>query len=250
MSTPNEVKGSGVAAKLPDRPNLSGYQNVRAGHVLKGDLLIWDDGVFEHAKFGGESREVIGTGECPALHGATLNAPWGACRVYRRIPVAKQGLSSTGQILTSDTLDGDDDQPADTGPSLLTPGAVEAALNVLADDPATADAMKRSMAEPDKARTYDDGKAPLAYLPWAALDELAMVQSYGEKKYGSFWNYRKGMEVGRNLSCAIRHIRDYMDGQDTDKESGRSHLGHAMCRIAFVLQNLKDGTAIDDRYKK
>ena len=40
-----------------------------------------------------------------------------------------------------------------------------------------------------------------------------------------------------------------MNGIDLDSESGRSHLGHAMCRIAFVLQNIKDGVAIDDRYK-
>lgn len=101
----------------------------------------------------------------------------------------------------------------------------------------------------DRAKTDDSGKAPLAMLPWAAIDELAMVQLYGAQKYGEFYNYRKGMEVTRNLSCAIRHIRDYLNGIDLDKESGRSHLGHAMCRVAFVLQNLNDGTAIDDRYK-
>ncbi len=101
-----------------------------------------------------------------------------------------------------------------------------------------------------KALTYDENKAPLAYVPWAAIDEMALVQAYGHKKYKDYNNYRKGMEVGRNLSCALRHIRDYMDGIDVDSESGRSHLAHAMCRLAFVLQNLKDGTAIDDRYHK
>lgn len=99
-----------------------------------------------------------------------------------------------------------------------------------------------------KALTYDEGKAPLANIPWAAVDEMAMVQAYGHSKYGDFNNYRKGMEVTRNLSCAIRHIRDYLNGHDLDTESGRHALGHAMCRIAFVLQNIADGTAIDDRY--
>lgn len=101
----------------------------------------------------------------------------------------------------------------------------------------------------DKAKTYDAGKAPLAQIPWAGVDEMALVQEYGHQKYGDFNNYRKGMEVSRNLSCALRHIRDFMNGIDLDPESGRNHLGHAMCRIAFVLQNLKDGVAIDDRYK-
>lgn len=101
-----------------------------------------------------------------------------------------------------------------------------------------------------KAKTYDNGKAPLAMLPWAGLREVAAVQQYGADKYGAFHNYRKGMEVSRNLSCAMRHIADFMDGRDLDAESGRSHLGHAACRILFVLQNLADGTAIDDRYAK
>lgn len=103
---------------------------------------------------------------------------------------------------------------------------------------------------PEKAATYDDGKAPLANIPWAAVDEMALVQAYGHAKYGDFNNYRKGMEVSRNLSCALRHIRDYMSGHDKDPESGRHTLGHAMCRIAFVLQNIADGAAIDDRYKR
>lgn len=103
--------------------------------------------------------------------------------------------------------------------------------------------------EKPKALTYDEGKAPLAHLPWAAVDEMAFVQAYGQKKYGDFYNYKKGLEVGRNLSCAIRHIRDFMNGVDADSESGRSHLAHAMCRLAFTIQNMKDGTAIDDRWK-
>lgn len=101
-----------------------------------------------------------------------------------------------------------------------------------------------------KAQTLDDGKPPLAQLPWAAIKDLAQVQSYGHKKYGDFNNYRKGMEVSRNLSCALRHISEYMEGSNADAESGLNPLAHALCRIAFVLQNIHDGTAIDDRYKK
>ena len=105
-----------------------------------------------------------------------------------------------------------------------------------------------SQSNTTKAATYDEGKEPLAHLPWGGLDEVSRVQAYGHKKYKDFNNYRKGMEVSRNLSCAIRHIRDYMDGQNTDHESGLNPLAHAACRLLFVLQNLKDGVAIDDRY--
>jgi hypothetical protein len=100
-----------------------------------------------------------------------------------------------------------------------------------------------------KAKTDDSGKPPLSQVPWAAVREMAHVQAYGHQKYNDFYNYRKGMEISRNISCAFRHLADFMDGIDNDPESGRSHLGHALTRIAFVVQNLKDGTAIDDRYR-
>ena len=100
------------------------------------------------------------------------------------------------------------------------------------------------------ALTYDDGKPPLARLPLKALREVAFVQLYGAQKYGDFENYRKGMEITRNASCAIRHIADFMDGQDLDSESGCNHLAHAACRLLFILENIAEGTAIDDRFKR
>lgn len=101
-----------------------------------------------------------------------------------------------------------------------------------------------------KAKTDDDGKAPLAWLPWDGIREVSYVQAYGHKKYNDFNNFRKGMEVSRNLSCAVRHIAAYMEGESNDPESGRNHLAHATCRLLFVLQNIHDGVAIDDRFNK
>lgn len=109
--------------------------------------------------------------------------------------------------------------------------------------------IKETVETPKKALTYDDGKEPLAWLPWAAIDEMSRVQMYGHQKYQDFNNYRKGMEVTRNCSCAMRHIRDYLNGLDTDEESGCHPLAHAMTRLAFVLQNIEDGKAIDDRFQ-
>jgi hypothetical protein len=101
----------------------------------------------------------------------------------------------------------------------------------------------------EEAKTDDGNKPPLSMLPWEALNEVAMVQKYGADKYQDFHNYRKGMKVSRHISCAIRHLAKYMLGEDKDQESGCSHLAHAACRILFVLQNLAEKTAIDDRYK-
>jgi hypothetical protein len=108
----------------------------------------------------------------------------------------------------------------------------------------------KAQAVPEKALTYDDGKPALAHLPWDGIDALAKVQAFGHKRYGDFYNYKKGMEVSRNASCAIRHIRDFMKGLDRDAESGEHPLAHAAVRLLFVLQNIADGKAIDDRYSK
>lgn len=99
------------------------------------------------------------------------------------------------------------------------------------------------------AKTNDEGKLPLAWLPWAALREVSSVQAFGHAKYKDFNNYRKGMEVSRNASCALRHITEYIEGESIDHESGQKHLAHAVCRLLFILQNEAEGTAIDDRFK-
>jgi hypothetical protein len=100
-----------------------------------------------------------------------------------------------------------------------------------------------------KAQTSDGGKCPLGDVPWAGVRAMSMAQAFGRDKYGDINDFRKGMEVRRNASCAIRHISDFLEREDFDPESGVHHLGHAMARLAFILQNLKDGTGVDDRPK-
>lgn len=235
---------------LPLPADLAGFQLVCSGEAQAGDLLV-DDGKIECWV-----KDLVG-----------LGIKDGQCcgwNVYRRIPVPKPGdtdvCPSTGKPYA--------ESKPEPAPHHSTVGVGKEALaendrirlgHLMVGASATEDKVlgpfnsayftARATKPSDKAATHDEGKAPLAYLPWAALDAMAQVQAYGHKKYGNFYNYRKGLEVGRNLSCAIRHIRDYMNGEDKDHESGQNPLAHALTRIAFVLQNLKDGTAIDDRFK-
>jgi hypothetical protein len=112
------------------------------------------------------------------------------------------------------------------------------------------DGDKNGLIREVKALTYDDGKPPLASLPPAGIRAAALVQAYGKAKYGDDENYRKGMEAKRQMSCALRHIYAWLDGEDLDPESKQSHLAHGACRLLFALQNIHDGTLIDDRYSK
>lgn len=86
-------------------------------------------------------------------------------------------------------------------------------------------------------------------IPPEGMRAVARVQAYGHRKYSDFNNYRRGLEASRLASCIMRHVLAWMDGEDLDPESGESHLAHAATRAMFALQNIKDGTLIDDRYK-
>lgn len=93
---------------------------------------------------------------------------------------------------------------------------------------------------------FDNNKVDLSLLPKVALEEMAKAMMHGAKKYGRN-NYTKGMEATRIIAAALRHITAYNDGQDTDEESGVSHLGHAMACCLMLLHQEQLGTLKDNR---
>lgn len=96
---------------------------------------------------------------------------------------------------------------------------------------------------------HDTGKPPLTLVPRAALEAIARVFAFGMKKY-SRDNYKKGFEYTRLMDAAMRHIVQAVDGEDTDPESGESHVAHALCCLSMLLECQRLGTLTDNRYKK
>jgi hypothetical protein len=95
---------------------------------------------------------------------------------------------------------------------------------------------------------YDQEKPDLSLLPRDFLDEVAKAMQYGERKYGRY-NYRGGMSWHRIVAAAMRHITAWNDGEDTDKESGVSHLGHAGACILMLCVLVKNKKGEDTRCK-
>lgn len=95
---------------------------------------------------------------------------------------------------------------------------------------------------------FDQGKPQLSLLPIEALEEIAKVLTFGAKKYNK-GNWRKGLLYSRVLDAALRHIYAYNNKQDTDPETGISHLAHAACNLLFLLtyEKLGLGKQYDDR---
>lgn len=103
--------------------------------------------------------------------------------------------------------------------------------------------------EEPKGLKYDSNKPPLAYIPIAALWAEGEAFAYGAKKYDA-WNYKNGIAVTRTLSAAMRHIGQFLEGEDNDKESGAHHLGSARANLAMALHTLANHPNLDDRFKK
>ncbi len=96
---------------------------------------------------------------------------------------------------------------------------------------------------------HDKGKAPLSLIPFEALEAEALVMRFGAEKYGRD-NWRGGMEWTRCIDAALRHIHAFANGEDSDPETGYSHLAHARCCLAFLLAYQVKELGTDDRVGK
>ncbi len=101
----------------------------------------------------------------------------------------------------------------------------------------------------EKALKYDSGKPPLSLIPVSFLKGVAEVLGFGASKYEPE-NWRKGMEWRRLVDSSLRHITAWNEGEDLDPESKLSHLKHAACNLAFLIEYEEKKLGKDDRYKK
>ena len=92
----------------------------------------------------------------------------------------------------------------------------------------------------------DAGKNRLDLLPFAALEEVGKVLTFGASKYSAH-NWRKCDSQSRYLAAALRHMSAWGRGEDKDSETGLSHIAHASCCCLFLLGLILDGKAKDDR---
>jgi len=100
----------------------------------------------------------------------------------------------------------------------------------------------------EEGKKFDQEKPMMALLPPVGIEEEARVMTYGMGKYGAH-NWQKGIKISRYLSAALRHIFQFIAGQDNDLESGLGHLGHAKANLGMAIQLLSTRPDLDDRYK-
>lgn len=99
----------------------------------------------------------------------------------------------------------------------------------------------------NKGLKYDQEKIRLDLISTIAEEEIAKVLTFGAKKYSAH-NWRYGMHWSRLLRAARGHLNAFMRCEDTDNETGITHLAHAGCCIMFLLEYYLTGNGVDDRW--
>lgn len=92
----------------------------------------------------------------------------------------------------------------------------------------------------------DDGKLRYDLVPPEMLQALADILTSGAKKYEPR-NWEKGMRWGRVFASLMRHMWAWWWKRDKDDETGKSHLWHAACCLAFLVTYESRGIGEDDR---
>ena len=100
-----------------------------------------------------------------------------------------------------------------------------------------------------EGKKYDEGKNRMGLVLQGfsnALWEVGRVGTFGCQKYGEGnWQYlENGIDRYKDALC--RHLFQWMQGEEIDKESGIKHLSHALWNLSavleFTLRNEKTGS--------
>lgn len=112
------------------------------------------------------------------------------------------------------------------------------------------DGMQRVVERPAELAGRKDDQAKPRYdlIPPELLEALADVLTYGANKYGAR-NWERGMAWGRPFGALMRHMWAWWRGEKADAETGRSHLWHAACCLAFLIAYEMRQVGLDDRPK-
>lgn len=103
--------------------------------------------------------------------------------------------------------------------------------------------------QPIGGRKDDGGKLRYDLLPPEMLEATADILTFGAGKYGAR-NWELGMAWGRPFGAMMRHTWAWWRGEAADPETGRSHLWHASCCLAFLIAYEARGVGEDDRPKQ
>lgn len=110
--------------------------------------------------------------------------------------------------------------------------------------------MKKQIKQPYKSYKQSGNKPRLSLIPKSSLWAMGMGFTHGIVKHGKHRYREEGIDISELVDSALRHIQQFNDGEDIDKDSGNTHLGNAMCNLAMIIEVLELHPNRDDRFKK
>lgn len=97
-----------------------------------------------------------------------------------------------------------------------------------------------------EGRKDDSNKIRMELIPPELLTGVATILTFGAQKYEDR-NWERGMNWSRVYGALLRHLTAWWSGENTDPETGKSHLWHVGCCIAFLIAYEQRGVGNDDR---
>lgn len=98
-------------------------------------------------------------------------------------------------------------------------------------------------------RAFGVRKPSPQFIPPIAIIEESVVMALGAAKYGPYNWQDDPVDATTYYSAAMRHLLSWFSGEDTDPESGASHLAHVRACMAILMDAKASGSLIDDRPK-
>jgi hypothetical protein len=96
-------------------------------------------------------------------------------------------------------------------------------------------------------RRFNNNKLKWSLVSWRALEPLVQVLMFGAEKYDDH-NWKKGLKYTETCESLQRHINSFLEGEDNDKESKISHVGHILCNAMFLSYMSMFRKDLDDRF--
>lgn len=90
-------------------------------------------------------------------------------------------------------------------------------------------------------------KVPASVIPRPVLAEVGLAMLEGARKYGRH-NYRAvGVRASVYFDAANRHLDLFWEGEDTDPDSGLSHITKAIASLVVLRDSMIRKNWVDDR---
>ena len=90
-------------------------------------------------------------------------------------------------------------------------------------------------------------KAPMSTVPAAVLAEVGVAMLEGACKYGRS-NFRiAGVRASVYYDATMRHLMAWWEGEDTDPDSGMSHVTKAITSLVVLRDAMIQDMCTDDR---